>query len=207
MYLKDLETDELYFVNIFEKWWHFLLLGFTWFIPHKAFLLKKDVVVIQEKSKKYSGIKTGILIGLSYSISDFLQSLDFYKVPEIYYWVWNIIAYPLIAITIAIFWNYILRITKGARSVDYDNSKIVKVKFVSLSTILHSSWKLVLSFIFVLLVFESIKFNLILLLITVFGSGICILTFSFFVGFNVTIYSSDNHKFKIYNPTIGLKEK
>lgn len=34
MYLKDLETNELYFVNIFEKWWHFLLLGFTWFIPH-----------------------------------------------------------------------------------------------------------------------------------------------------------------------------
>lgn len=189
MYLKDLETGELYFVNIFEKWWHFLLLGFTWFTPHKAFLLKKDVVVSQEKSKKYSGIKTGILIGLSYSISDFLQSLDIYKIPEVYYWVWQIIAFPLIAITIAIFWNYILRTTQGARSVDYDSSKIVKIKIGSLSTILHSSWKLVLSFIFVLLVFESIKFNLILLLITVFVSGICILTLSFLTGINTTIYS------------------
>lgn len=201
MYLKDLETNELYFVNIFEKWWHFLLLGFTWFIPHKAFLLKKDVVVIQEKSKKYSGIKTGILIGLSYSISDFLQSLDIYKFPEKYYWIWDLIAYPVIIIIIAVLWSYIIKYTNKARSVDYDSYKIVKIKFGSLRTILHSSWKFVVSFIFFLLVLESIKYNLILHFITLFGSGICILAFSYLVGFNVIIYSFDNHEFKIYNPT------
>lgn len=201
MYLKDLETNELYFVNIFEKWWHFLFLGFTWFVPHKAFLLKKEVDAIQGKAKKYLGIKTGVLIGLSYSISDFLQSLNIYKVPEKYYWIWNLIAYPVLIVIIALLWHYIIKYTNRARSVDYDNSKIVKIKVGSLNTILHSSWKFVVSFIFVLIVLESIKFNLILQIIIVIVSGICILTLSFLTGINTIIYSLDNQKFKMYNPT------
>jgi len=61
MYLIDLETNQLYFVNIFDKWWYFPLLGFTWFFPHKAYLLEKKVVVKQTSNNKHSGIKMGYL--------------------------------------------------------------------------------------------------------------------------------------------------
>jgi len=53
MYIIDLETNELYIVNIFDKLWYLSLLGFTWFSLYKVYLLKN--VVVKQTSNKSIG--------------------------------------------------------------------------------------------------------------------------------------------------------
>ena len=40
MYIFDKSTEKEYFLNPFEKWWHYFLLVFAWFVPHKAYQVK-----------------------------------------------------------------------------------------------------------------------------------------------------------------------
>ena len=40
MYIFDENTEKECFLNPFEKWWHYLLLFFAWFVPHKAYQVK-----------------------------------------------------------------------------------------------------------------------------------------------------------------------
>lgn len=197
MYIKDLETNEQYFMYLYDKWWHYLFLGLTWFVPHKAYLMKKKFNTNQETRSKYSGIKFGLLIGSGFFISDILQRLELYKVPEPYYWIWYLIVYPLIVLSTFISWQFILKITKNNRELDYDKVKIVKIRFFSLNAIIHCYWKLLISFVLILIIFESIKFDLIFIPIAVVIFNIFIFTFNLLAGFNTIIHSSDNRNFKV----------
>lgn len=197
MYIKDLDTNEQYFMYLYDKWWHYLFLGLTWFVPHKAYLMKKKFNTNQETGSKYSGIKFGLLIGSGFFISDILQRLELYKVPEPYYWIWYLIVYPLIVLSTFISWQFILKITKNNRELDYDKVKIVKIRFFSLNAIIHCYWKLLISFVLILIIFESIKFDLIFIPIAVVIFNIFIFTFNLLAGFNTIIHSSDNRNFKV----------
>jgi hypothetical protein len=39
MYVISESTKVKYYFNPFEKWWHYFLLCFAWFIPHKMYQL------------------------------------------------------------------------------------------------------------------------------------------------------------------------
>jgi len=197
MYIKDLETNEQYFMYLYDKWWHYLFLGLTWFIPHKAYLMKKKFITNQDAGSKHSSLKFGLLIGAGYIVSDILQRFDFYKVPEPYYWIWYLIVYPLIVLSTFISWQFILKITKNNRELDNDKVKIVKIRFFSLNAIFHCYWKLLISFALILVIFESIKYDLIFIFIAIVILNIFIFTFNLLAGINTIIYSSDYRKFKV----------
>lgn len=46
MNLRNKKTGDQYFVDLFEKWWHYPLLGLTWFLPNNAYPYKdKDRII------------------------------------------------------------------------------------------------------------------------------------------------------------------
>ena len=58
MYTINETTGEEYYFNPFEKWWHYFLLCFTWFVPHRIYKLIKDsdnqIEILNNQKKKYS---------------------------------------------------------------------------------------------------------------------------------------------------------
>lgn len=54
MNLRNKKTGDQYFVDLFEKWWHYPLLGLTWFLPNNAYSYKEKDRTTPTKFKFYT---------------------------------------------------------------------------------------------------------------------------------------------------------
>jgi len=63
MRLENKGNGDEYFIDLFEKWWHYPLLAFTWFLPHKAYPYKEKDGSVPAKFK--FDAKMGLATGLS----------------------------------------------------------------------------------------------------------------------------------------------
>ena len=52
MYTKNETTGKDYYFDLYEKWWHYFLLCFSWFIPHKLYKLDSYPIDRVEQTEK-----------------------------------------------------------------------------------------------------------------------------------------------------------
>ena len=104
MRLINKSSGEQYFIDLFEKWWHYPLLALTWFIPHKAYPYKKNNNSIPVKFK--FDFKMGIVTGLSFILADIARNLKIFSFSEEYYWIGRVFAYPISLLALIITWRY-----------------------------------------------------------------------------------------------------
>ncbi len=76
MFIRDVETNEQYYFDLYDKWWHYPLLGLSWFFTHKAYLNEKPVPPGKLKIAKVSGVAKGLAVGAGYIFSGFLRSIN-----------------------------------------------------------------------------------------------------------------------------------
>lgn len=197
MIIKDQKSNEQYFLDLYEKWWHFLFLGFSWFLPHKAYLHSKNVKVVEFEKQKKGGIGLGIAIGCGIIISSLLQTIKIYKIPEEFHWIGIFFVYPLVVISLMVLWKYIKKNANGKENINQNKYIIVKIKWNSIDSVVHCYPKLLLSLFFFALLVESIKFDLILIIVVVFLSGIFMLLVTITAGTDTIINSLDGKILKI----------
>ena len=161
MFIRDVETNEQYYFDLYDKWWHYPLLGLSWFFPHKAYLNEKPVPPGKLKIAKVSGVAKGLAVGAGYIFSGFLRSLNTFKMPEEYYWLGPYFAYIFLVISLIVFWKLFINYSNKnvKKRINYDTCYHVRIKFYALDAIIHCYWKLFVSFIFAAAMSESIKYD------------------------------------------------
>lgn len=200
MIIKDQDSNEQYFLDLYEKWWHFMLLGLSWFLPHRAYLHSKKVRVVEFEKKRKGDIGLGIAIGFGIILSSLLQTIKIYKIPEEFHWLGIFIVYPMVVISLMFLWRYIKNNANGKENINKDKYIIVKIKWNTLDSLTHCYSKILLSFFFFVLLVESIKFDLIMIIIVVFLSWIFLLLVIITAGTDANINSSDGKILKVdYN--------
>jgi len=200
MFIWDIETNEQYYFDLYDKWWHYLFFGLSWFFPHKAYLNEKPVPPGKLKIAKVSGVSTGLAVGAGYILSSILQSIDTFKMPEEYYWLGPYFAYTFLVISLIVFWKLIINYSNKnvKKRINYDKCYHVRIKFYALDAIIHCYWKLFVSFIFAAAMSESIKYDFLgTFLIYIVCSFLFLLgSVSAGAGGKVIIVSKEGKKFK-----------
>lgn len=194
MNLRNKKTGDQYFIDLFEKWWHFPLHGLTWFLPHNAYLLKNKNYSKPYKFKYSLGM--GISAGLSFILGDLIRKINFVKVPTEYYWVGKVFAYPLIIVLIILTWKYLIYQLRIRNRVDFEKSYKVQLSILSINTISKCSFRLLVSFILILFLSETIKFDFIGMILMLIISCIFIITFTIGVGIDVPVLSTEGSELK-----------
>jgi len=192
MTLKNKMSNEVYFIDLFEKWWHYPLLGLTWFLPHKAY---KISVKNNSKPNKFKfSIGMGIAMILGFIINDVLQKVNFIRLSSEYYWVGRVFAFFLLIISLVLFWKYMKHQVEKGKGVNFEKSYNIQLKIFSFNTIRKSAFRILMSIISINLLATSIEYNLYGMLITMFLSIVVILSSTIILGTEVEIISLDGDK-------------
>ncbi len=194
MNLRNKKTGDQYFIDLFEKWWHFPFLGLTWFLPHNAYLLK-----YKNYSKPYKfrySLGMGIATGLSFILGDLIRKINFINIPTEYYWVGKVLAYPFLIILMGLAWKYLVYQLKKRDRVDFEKSYKVQLNILSFNTLKKCSFRLITSFILILFLSETIKFDLIGMILLIIITSIFIIIFTIGVGIDVDVISTEGSKLK-----------
>lgn len=189
MNLKNKNTGDQYFIDLFEKWWHYPLLGLTWFLPHKAY---KISVNINNNSKKFK-FSTGMALAMAFGfiINRMLEKINFIEVSPNYYWIGRVFAYPICTLLMFTFWKYIKKlVTKGNR-VDFGKAYFIKIKFYSLNTVRKCIFRFSISVISIFLLATSIEYNLYGMLISMLLSFVMLFSTTLIIGSEVEIISAE----------------
>lgn len=194
MYIRNIETKEQYFLFLYESWWHYPLLGFTWFLEHNAYLIKDAKGSV--KSTKISGLGVGLVLVLSMIIGNFIQEISIYKIPEQYYWIGEYLTYPLVVISIILIWKYMLSHAIGLKDLDKEQVVRVKINYKS-SKIFSFLLKLVGSFALIAVIGESIRLDIITFALILVSMYILLILVIFFAGASTIMQSKDGRRFMI----------
>jgi len=195
MIIKDVNSEELYAIDLFEEWWHFLILGFSWFVPHKAYKMKHfEIGKSSKKSSRY-GVFSGLAIGTGLILGDILRVVDKIKIPEEFHLIMSLLTLPLVIISMYIIWFLIKRKSIAFKNCDIGNYIIVKIDLLSLETLKKCIWKLIVGFYFTY--FTSVNFRSGIITIILLTPTLLIISCLYFIGVgkNVTINSKDNKKY------------
>lgn len=194
MNLRNKKTGDQYFIDLFEKWWHFPFLGLTWFLPHNAYLLKNKNYSKPKKFKYSLGM--GIASGLSFILGDLIRKINFVKVPTEYYWIGKVFAYPLIVVLMVLTWRYLVYQLRIRDRVDFEKSYKVQLNILSFNTLKKCLFRLITSFVLILFLSETIKFDIVGMILLIIITSIFIIIFTIGVGIDVDVISTEGSKLK-----------
>jgi len=192
MILKNKTTEEQYFVGLYEKWWHYPLLGLTWFLPHKAYLLKEKDNPKPIKTKFSLGM--GLATGLSFILGDVIRSMGLVGVPKEYQWIGKVLAYPISVILVLIIYKWYFNLLKKRDKVRFERSYNIQLNIFSFRTLKKIAFPLITSFVFIALLSESLEFDVFSLFIVAIVSSVIIVLFTIGAGAKVLIISVEGEK-------------
>ena len=187
MNLKNKFTNDVYFIDLYEYWWHYALIGFTWFLPHKAYKINV------RNNNKPKGFKFTIGMSLAmvngFIINDLMQNFDFIKIPLEYQWFGKILACPFTVLLLVISWKFIKRIVKNGNRVNFERKYRIQLNIFSFNTLRKIFLRLAISFISIFLFASSTKYDLYGLILTLFLSTVVLLSTTFIAGDEIEIIS------------------
>ncbi len=195
MIIKDVNSEELYAIDLFEEWWHFFILGFSWFVPHKAYKMKHfEIGKSTKKSSRY-GVYSGLAIGFGLILGDILRVVDKIKIPEEFHLIMSLLTLPLVIISMYIIWFLIKRRSIAFKNCDTENYILVKIDFLSLNAFIKCYWKLIFGIFFSYYI--SVNFRSGIITIILLTPTLLIISCFYFIGVgkNAIIKSANN---KIY---------
>lgn len=187
MRLINKSNGDQYFIDLFEKWWHYPLLALTWFLPHNAYLLREKNTVEPQKIK--FSVTMGLVTGFSFIIGDIIRRMGFKGVPVEYYWIGKVFAYPLSIALIILFYRWFVNVLKDRNRVNFEKQYKVQLSILSFQTLRKCAFKLITSFIFIIVLSKSLELNLIGMLLTLTVSCVLIVLFTLNVGIDVAVVS------------------
>jgi len=121
MYVINETTGEEYYFNLYEKWWHYFLLGFAYFIPHRAYKLT------QYPKKRLQDLSNrGIMISLGIGAIGILQDTLYFETSitlEGYIVPYLLIGYMLVVLVTIILWN-----ASHSKKVEINKRKYIDIK-------------------------------------------------------------------------------
>lgn len=168
MRLINKSNGDQYFIDLFEKWWHYPLLFLTWFFPHKAYPYKEKDRTIPTKFK--FDAKMGLATGFIFILGDIIRKMNLMTLSEEYYWLGKVFAYPLALITLIIVWRILLNHLRKKDLIDFNKYYYVRINMFSLKAIkIYFMRFLVLYFMFMFLS-ESITLDVFSMFIVVIGT-------------------------------------
>ena len=190
MNLRNKKTGDQYFVDLFEKWWHYPLLGLTWFFPHKAY---KISVNVNNKSNNFKfSIWMALAMSFGFIINSILEKINFIGVLPDYYWIGRVLAYPICILLLFTFWKYIKKLVIKGNRVDFGKVYFIKIKIYSLNTIRKCIIRFSISVISIILLATSIEYSLYGMLITILLSIVMLLSTTLIIGSEVGIISVED---------------
>lgn len=159
MRVKDISNGDEYFIDLYEKWWQYPLMPFTWFLKHKAYPYKE-----KDKTEPYK-FKYDVKMALagvfgSTILGDFVRKIDIVTIPSQYHLFIKYLVYPIAVYFTFIAWNFIKDMVKKRKVVKFNTHKYVRLKITSFNgvkKILYKTIAIVISFLFIL---ESIRITL-----------------------------------------------
>lgn len=194
MQLVNKSNGEQYFIDLFEKWWHYPLLALTWFLPHKAYPIKQKVSSDPVKVK--FNPKIGIAIGFSFILAEIVRSLNLFSLSKEYYWIGKVFAYPISLIALIITWRYITNTLRKKNMINFDKYYYVRLKVFSIKAFKTYFIRLIVIFISILALAETVKFDIFSMFIVLAVSLFSILLLSLTLGGSIGIITIDGDKLK-----------
>lgn len=165
MRLINKSNGDQYFIDLFEKWWHYPLLFLTWFFPHKAYPYKEKDRTIPTKFK--FNAKMGLATGIIFILGDIIRKMNLMTLSEEYYWLGKVFAYPLALITLIIVWRILLNHLRKKDLIDFNKYYYVRINMFSLKAIkIYFMRFLVFYFMFMALP-ESVTMDIFSMLIVI----------------------------------------
>lgn len=192
MLIKNKENGNQYFINLYEKWWQFPLLGLTWFFPHKAYLLK-DIDNSKPIKTKFS-VGMGIVTGFSFILSDIIRNMGLIGVPQKYQWFGKVLAYPVSILLVMIIYKWYFNLLIKRDRVNFKRSYKIQLNIFSFKILKKITFPLVTSFIFILLLSKSLEFDVLSMFIVIIVSSVIIVLFTLSVGIKVLVVSVEDEK-------------
>ena len=151
MYIYDESTEKEYFLNPFEKWWHYFLLVFAWFVPHKAYQVKnytrkKD----KEKNKKLLAESMGmVIVTVVVKLMGSFEEIIFFRVNTTLVVLHAISLYALSVIVVFIYWKIKMEFSSAKEmKVSKDNYIDVKIDLFRKDIWSAVKWKVLITVIF-----------------------------------------------------------
>lgn len=192
MRLINKSNGDQYFIDLFEEWWHFPLLGLTWFLPHKAYLVREKNSSKPNKFRFTAGM--GLATGFSFILGDIIRGMGLKGVPLEYHWIGKVFAYPLSVVLIILFYKWFVNFLKERNRVNFEKYYIVHLNILSLRTIKKCAFKLITSFIFILFLSKSLELDIFGIFLTIIVSCVLIVLFTLSVGIDVPVVSIEGDK-------------
>jgi len=192
MNIRNSITGDRYFIDLFEKWWHFPLLGLTWFLPHKAYL-----VTGKENSKPGNakfGVGVGVATGFGFILSDLIKNLGIMGIPVELHWIGKILAYPLSVLLVFIFYKWTINKIKERNRVNFYKSYSVHMNIFSYKIFRKCIFPLITSFAFIVILSESLVLDIFGMLIVILVSIVIIVLFTISIGVKVNVVSIEGEK-------------
>jgi len=122
MYTINETTGEEYYFNLYEKWWHYFLLGFAYFIPHRAYKLTH----YPKKRLREWRNRDWIMISLGIGAVRILRDIFYFETStalEVNIFSYLVIGYILIVLVTIILWNVF-----RSREVEINKRKYIDIK-------------------------------------------------------------------------------
>jgi len=168
MRLVNKSSGEVYFMDLFEKWWHYPLLALTWFLPHKAYPYKEKYNSVPAKFK--FDAKMGLATGLTFIVGDIIRKMNLLNLSEEYNWIGKVFAYPLALIALIITWRLLSNSLREKNLINFDKYYYVRLKVFSFKAIKTYSIRLIIFYFSFLLLSESVTMDIFSMLIVIVGT-------------------------------------
>ena len=207
MYTINKNTGEEYYFNLYEKWWHYFLLGFSYFVPHRLYKLKtypKSRVEIAKgstrggKANRWSA-STVVSSSLTVGLLRIIQDAFILDKPEEYVWVYAIALYLSLVLMTVVFYALM-------HSEDTNYNKCVylkiRIKLFSFKTLKAVIWHIIGIVLLVMILFEIwyMETNILALFAMIGGNLILfILMISFGIGIK---HENENGELFEFGPLI-----
>ena len=207
MYTINETTGEEYYFNLYEKWWHYFLLGFAYFIPHRAYKLKtypKSRVAIAKGStrdRKANSWSAGTVVSssLTVGIVRIIQDAFILDKPEEYVWLYAIVLYLSQVLMTVVFYTLM-------HSEDTNYSKCIylkiRIKLFSFKTLKSMIWHIIGIVLLVMILFEIwyMETNILALLAMVGGN---LILFILMITFGIRVkHENENGELFEFGPII-----
>ena len=161
MYVICESTKVKYYFNPFEKWWHYFLLCFAWFIPHKMHQFAECSEI--ELKKDSQGIKLNyfiafLILGIIGVIVEISNIFVYIRINSIVFTIYAIVLYLCSVIGVFVFDKTIK--SKIAITIDRDTNVDIKINLFTKEIWDGVKWRVLLYifyYVFILFVIYKTK--------------------------------------------------
>ena len=161
MYVISESTKVKYYFNSFEKWWHYFLLCFAWFIPHKMYQLAEcSETELKKGSKevKLSYFTAFLILGIIGVMVEISNIFVYIRVNSFVFIIYAIVLYICSVIGVFIFDKTIK--SKIAVTIDRDTNVDIKINLFTKEIWDEVKWRVLLYiffYVFILFVIYKTK--------------------------------------------------